>query len=710
MPKHSLLATFLGATLGAGACPQALAQADTSDSKRVGNMQFGNSLDPSGWAPFNVPDPLGMSWLHPGQLRTPSGVLYPYPHEIPDSARLGSTGWTYSWLVQPGYLSTSGDSDHAFFREYADWQDGLVLGLFAVSAVNHETGDFVQFRGSRISENDQYYRLRAGRYGSSRLEFFHRAIPHTLSTTAYPLWDGVGSTRLTLPDGLATGSTPEQVRAVQETRPRRTLSVTRRDTGVSLEKALTMDWIGYAGVSHERRDGERLWGGPMYLTYFYTAPGPGGVGAPSLPGRRGGQYQTVRPVDFTTTDINLGLRNKAGAWGWLFDLSLTGSFFRNNKDRLTFEVPFAVRPGFTSVVNGGSWSLEPDNDYYNVRLDASHRLKLWDGVFSLSAAHASMRQDDTLQAPINPAFCPDGQFIGTSGVACSDWNTTAALSRQTAEARIDTTLVDLRLDFRPTPKLGLHAHLRRHDENNMTHYSMYNPLTGQYGHLPENGSVPLMIPVPEFFDLFEPGDPAYQSVFTQISNIPFSYDRTTFELGGSYRLGDHNTISASYRFEHRTPHPRERTYVDDQLLELDWNGRVFGDATLRVSYEYEKRTGGPYTPNPYLEMYSPSIPGFVLADVRYTAFTVAQMRKYDLADLEANKLKAILIMPLGTDATLSSTVYGHRKDYGTAIGRQSFDTAGGSVSWDWAPTPATSMSLYAGYQASRLEQGNVNDN
>ena len=74
MLKRNLLATLVGATLGLCACPDALAQADASDSQRVGDLQFGNSLDPTGWDPFAVADPQGMSWLHPDQLRTPSGV------------------------------------------------------------------------------------------------------------------------------------------------------------------------------------------------------------------------------------------------------------------------------------------------------------------------------------------------------------------------------------------------------------------------------------------------------------------------------------------------------------------------------------------------------------------------------------------------------------------------------------------------------------
>jgi hypothetical protein len=710
MLKRNLLATLVGAALGFPACPEAFAQADTSDSQRVGNLQFGNSLDPTGWTPFGVADPRGMSWLHPGQLRTPSGALYPYPNAIPDSEAIGTTDWQWFGLVQLGYVATGGDDGDAFFRRYADWGNGPVLGLAAFSATNAKTGAFVEFRGSRISQDDAYYRLRAGRPGADRFEFFHRATSHTLSTTAIPLWDGVGGTHLTLPDGIATGARPDAVAAAMAARPRQTLGTTRRSTGASWEGVAGPHWIGYASASSEQREGERAWGGPMYLTYFFGAPGPGGAGTPGVPGRSGGQYETVRPVDSTTTDIRLGLRNNGGARGWLLDLGLHGSFFRDHKDRLDFEVPFAVARGANSVIDGGTWALEPDNDYYGVRLQASHPLRPWNGNFSASASWSSMRQDDPLQSPLDPAFCPDGAAIGASGIACSDWNTTAALSRTTAKARIDTMLVDLRADFRPRPGLGLYAHLRRQDEDNRTRYTMYNPLTGQYGYVAENGAVALLIPEPAFMGLFKPGDPAYASVLTQVANIPFSYDRTELELGGHRDFGERGTLGVRYQAERMAPRVRERDRVDDQQLELDWDGKVFADATLRVGYVAERRTGDPYDPAPYVAAYSPSLPGYVPPALGNTAFTVAQMRKYDLGDLDAGKLKAILVVPVGEAATISATLHGDRKRYRAAIGRHAFDTGGADVSWDWSPSPATTLDAYASYQASRLTQGNVNDN
>jgi MtrB/PioB family decaheme-associated outer membrane protein len=706
--KQKPLGALFGLTLSLGSPALAWAQSDTSDTQRVGNTQFGNILDPTGWAPFATPDPTGMSYLHAGQQRTPTGSLYPYPSAAPNSAPLGHSDWIYSAYLELGYLHTSGERNDEFFQMYSDWKNGGAVGMLAFSAYNLKTGQYAELRGSRISDNDQYYRLRAGQYGDYRIEAFYRDIPHTLSTTAYPLWNGAGTTNLTLPNGLTpAGSTQAQVTAVEANRLRQTLQVNRQSEGLSWEGALTKNWIGYAGVTTEHRTGDRDWGGPMFFSYVFDSVGPGGPGTQSTPGMMGGQYETVRPVDFTTTDINFGLRNKGGASGWMFNFTGSGSFFRDHSSTLNYAVPFAVAPGETSAITGGTWSLEPDNNYYNIRVEASHPLKLWNGEFSASASYGSMRQNAPLQAPLSPMYCPSGQYVGTTTIACADWNTTAALSQQDGDARIDTGLINLRLSFRPTAKFNWYANLRWYDEDNMTRYTLYNPLTGQYGYVPENGSESVITGESE---LFQAGNPLYQSNFAQIAAIPYSYDDRKFELGDNYQINQDNSFGMNYVLDRQTPHPRERTYINDQHLKFNWDTKTFGDSTLRFSYEYEKRTGSSYDSSPYLNWYSPSLPGYVLTELGYVEFTVAQMYKYDMSNLKASKLKAIMTTPLGQTATLTTTLYGNDNHYGADIGRQSFNTTGADFSWDWSATATTSMSVYANIESTRLKQGNVNDN
>ncbi|MGB5940373.1 MAG: MtrB/PioB family outer membrane beta-barrel protein, partial [Rhodanobacter sp.] len=207
-------ALALGLLAGLFGTHSALA-GDTSGSMRVGDMHYGNALDPSGWASMLHPaDPDGTSYLHAGMLRTPTGALYPYPPQVDEGKPLGLGDWNYAGLLQLGYLHVGGDRNAEYFRQYADWKSGAVLGLFALEFHNRRTGQYVELRGSRLGGDDQYYRLRAGRYGSYRIEGFYRDMPHTVSTRAYPIWNGVGSTDLTLPAPLVAGaSTPAQVAA-----------------------------------------------------------------------------------------------------------------------------------------------------------------------------------------------------------------------------------------------------------------------------------------------------------------------------------------------------------------------------------------------------------------------------------------------------------------------------------------------------------------
>ncbi|HEV7776659.1 MAG TPA: MtrB/PioB family outer membrane beta-barrel protein [Luteibacter sp.] len=695
-------AALLGMAMAA--CASTASASDTSGTMRVGDMQYGNVLDPRGWTPMRSPaDPDGMSYLHAGMLRTPSGALYPYPPKVDDVKPLGQgSDWTYEGLVEFGYIHVGGDKNAEFFRQYAGWKTGAALGLLALEFDNRKTGQYVEFRASHLSSDDQYYRLRAGKYGSYRVEAFYRDIPHVISTTAYPLWNGVGSTNLTLPASLTPGdSTVAAVQQASRDARRRDLGPQRTRSGLSLEGALYRDWIGYASITNEKRDGTRLWGGPMFFNFAFPSTG-------SPFGGNGGVLETVRPIDFSTTDVNLGLRKVGKVWR--FNAVYTGSFFRDHKDRLDYQNPFLISPVIgvpaAGLVTNGEYSLEPDNDYHNLRLELSRELK-WRGQLSLAAAYGTMRQNDRLLPPVN---CT-GNLGFAAGplqqiIPCANWNTSASLSQQDANARIDTQLLDAKLSFHPTTSFGWHTEVRYYKEDNKTRYLAFNPLTGQYGYISENGSQGTV--VPGEVGIFDRG--YYSTSNVQIANVPFGYDDTLFELGGDWNIGQKNTLSAVYTFDHDQPKHRERDRLDEQRLKLSWVSKSLGDVTLRASFEYGDRDGGRYNYDPYAAFYSQSLPGYVPANgVAPTAFTVDAMRKYDMSDRKETKGRLILIYPLGTASTVSGTFYGSRDQYGTQIGRQNTSTTGFTGTWDWQPAATTTASIYIGAESTRLKMANVAD-
>ncbi|MES2404006.1 MAG: MtrB/PioB family outer membrane beta-barrel protein [Pseudomonadota bacterium] len=696
---RKLLVTSLAIAIAA-AFVGTRAWADSSDSARVGDIQYGNALDPSGWAPLAWPDPRGFSWLHAGMMRTPSGVLYPYPPQSDDkgSPLYKDSDWVYSGFLQLGYIHQGGDTGAEFFRQYAGWEDGIALGLFALHADNPKTGQYVEFRGSRLSGDDQYYRLRAGQYGSYKIEAFYRDIPHDVTTNAYPLWNGIGSTNLTLPAPLVPGgSTPAEVAAVANARPRQTIGLTRRREGLSFEDNFYRDWTGYVSIVNEKRTGDRLWGGPMYLNYILQD--------------NGGALETVRPIDFTTTDVSMGLRDVGTVWQ--FQLNYTGSFFRNHKDELDYQSPFALTNvvGVPQVANiyQGQFSLEPDNDYHNLRAELSRSLK-WNGQFSLAAAWGTMRQNDPLLPPVT-CTGTGGIFISPSAdytFNCADWNTSAALSQQTANARIDTGMLDAKITLHPSPKLGWHAGLRWYREDNKTNYLAFNPLTGQYGYIAENGSQGSIIPGQ--IGIFDPRNPLYASYVTQVRAIPFGYTDAVFDTGIDWRVSENNTFNVTYSFDRDQPKYRERKLVNEQRIKLSWVDRALGKGTLRLDYEFAYRNGGPYNYDPYAPFYSIALPGFVTPPLGNVAFTTDAMRKYDLGNRIEHKLHATLIYPIGDTATISAIAYATRDDYSAAIGRQATRNRGFDLSWDWQPSPLTSMSANLGCADSSLDFSNVADN
>jgi hypothetical protein len=690
-------ALALGLLLGLFGTQDALG-GDTNGTMRVGDMQFGNALDLRGWTPMLQPaDPDGMSYLHAGMLRTPTGALYPYPPMVDQGKPLGQGDWTYDGMLEFGYLHIGGDRNAEYFRQYADWRSGAVLGLFALDFENRKTGEYVEFRGNHLSSHDQFYRLRGGKYGSYRIEAFYRDMPHTVSTSGYPIWNGVGTTDLTWPAPLVAGaSTPAQVAAVSAATPRRTIGLTRTREGLSYEGVLYRNWIGSAAITNEKRTGTRLWGGSMFFNYPF--PDNGGI------------LETVRPIDFRTTDINLSVRNVGKIWHFL--ATYTGSFFRDHKDHLNFESPFALYnlAGTPQVadIKDGQFSLEPDNDYHNVRLDLSRELK-WNGQFTVAGAWGTMRQNDAL---LPPTTC-----TGTGGIfiappadytfQCANWNTTAALSQRSANARIDTGLFDARVTFHPTPAFGWHAGLRWYREDNKTRYLAYNPLTGQYGYISENGSQGSVVPGET--GIFDPTNPLYRSANVTVRNVPFGYTDSVLELGTDWQLGRKTSLGVTYTFDHDQPKYRERKRVDDQRIKFDWVSRDVIGATVRLSWEYAKRDGDKYNYDPYVQFFSESLPGFVDPAIGLPAHTVADMRKYDLSNRTESKARAIVTYPWGDSATLSDTFYGNRDHYDALIGRQNTQTTGATVQWDWQPTPATTMNVYLGAESSRMGISNVND-
>ncbi|MEN1971592.1 MtrB/PioB family outer membrane beta-barrel protein [Luteimonas sp. MJ204] len=653
------------------------------------DLQLGNAIDPDGMAQYGC-NADGMSWLSAERKRTPSGHLYPCVPDFGQPREL-SGGWLFSGALGIGYIDINDERNTNWLR-FNNWSDGLVARL-ALAYTRPADGSHAGIRGARVNSDNQFIKATWGRAGHYRLEAFARSQPNVTSGAARSIWDGVGSDYLALKPGLTpAGSTHAEVGAVSAAAMPQVLKVVRDKFGMSGSYMFSRQLTAYFGASHEQREGARPFGGAFFFAFIF--PGSGGV------------YETPRPIDDSTFNVNGGLRYAGNEWN--FDVGYSGSMFRTGNRRFSYEVPF----GFPSLVPGfgnypltlGEFAYEPENDYHNLKATATRKLE-GNGQFSVTASFSTSRQDDKLLPPMN---CASGDQFGLTvppfAFNCSDWNTTAALSQRSADLSIDSSLVNARLVMRPAERVTVQGNLKFHRQDYKGDYFAYNPLTGQYGYIAENGaqgsSVPLEMGVwdPELFP----------SVITRIRNLPLDKDILEGSFGVDWRVNDKNTLGAFLSFTRTDRDHREVARQEDTLAKLTWSSRAIDDVTLRANYSYLDRKGRDYNYDPYHFTYSMDLPGFV-DDGNIWPHTLAELRKYDVGGRKQHKATLITTLALPRNHTLSGTLRGDWNDYDAEFGRQDYDSLGASLSWDWQPDERTTANVFLGYDRSELGMANINE-
>ena len=669
-----------------------------------------NKLDPTGGQSTGTVDRDGTSWLAPGQHRSPTGNLYENPPEPPHPDNLGV--WQIYGMFDLGYLH-SGDEKYALYDRYVRWPSNGAVFDFDVNGERPSDGSYAEARGSRISAEDQYYQAVYGQAGAYKIEAFVRDMPNVLSTDARPAWSGVGTDNLTLPGSLTPGgSSSTQVAAVSANTRLQRLEVDRKKYGISLSAYLTPASTAYLNVSDERREGARPYGGPFGEDWG---------------GSLGAVVETVKPISDTTVNLNSGVRYAGQSWR--ADFGFSGSFYRDKRLSYSFQQPFAIGtfapPGLVSApITVGQMSMEPDNDYYNLH-GALTRVLPKNGELSLTVSEVLMRQNDKLIAPTN---CQGVIGIGTPSagsalgvqdvgpqnpalVPCSQWNTTAALSQQTANVNLHNTLAEAKLAVQPRASLGVNAGIKYYRQKYDNDYIAYNPINQNYGYIAENGvffstfGIPASIANGNAINSANPPPP----VIGRVRPFILSMDEYSAYGGVSWKVSDRDVLGLTYNFDQYKPTSRERDRVDDNSIKLTWTDREVDWLTFRANYTFLKQSGSIYNTDVYGYTFLSALPGFVAAYPNYVPGpeSVNALRKYDIADRTDHKVDLMATIVPREDMTVTGTVRGQWSRTPDTIGRQRYDTFATTLQWEWQPASATELSVYLGYDRSNSGLSNV---
>ncbi|MBI2292732.1 MAG: MtrB/PioB family outer membrane beta-barrel protein, partial [Betaproteobacteria bacterium] len=551
-PSLKTLACCIGAALVQMAAGTVLADSGVGVDTVLGNalnpsQDASRPLDPNGMGPFRQP-----------AAHTPTGQLYNLPYALPEEVKKTETGWEYSGEVEFGVLGGDANSNSEQFRQYKDLDNGPYLNNFGLQMHKPDEARFVEIIGGGVGRRDQYYGLQFGRYNDWKVKTFYSETPHVFTSTYNSIWNGVGTGNLTLVPGLTPGGTAvmatdnANVRAAILNAGNSTLIVTRKKGGVRYDMNLSNSWKGYASYTLEQREGARpfgaVWGG-------------GGGTAPT---------EIAEPVDNKTHDVLAGLQY-ADALN-AFNLRLSASLFRNNNDTLIFQEPYRL---FAAVTNGiapggftqGRFDLHPNNEAYNAKAEFARSLPdFHKGRFTAVVSLGTNRQNDNL---IPYTTIPGVTLANVTG---NNWDTTNSLSRTSAEARIDTSLVDLGLAVNPTDALNLKGKLRYYQTDNKINpflacnrnaaYVDNDPntagaqaggltkdgCTGVWGRLINDGTGSSVLM----------GASSARAGNLPIISVPFAYKQYNMGLSGDYRLNKVSSVNAGYEREIFQREHRER--------------------------------------------------------------------------------------------------------------------------------------------------------
>jgi len=655
LPHRPLVVLPLIAAIGT-----ALAQ----DSGLGVDLQFGNDLDPSGMV-GTACDADGATWLLAERKRTPTGFLYDCVPAA-DDYRERWNEWFLRGYLGLGYLGLGGDEGSSHLGRFNGFDDGPIFGA-RVDMVRPGDGSYLDFRASRIDADSEYYRLVGGRAGEYRVQLFARSQDNVLSSNAQSLWSNLGAQNLVLKPGLVRGATSQaQLDAFMAANPASRISVSRDKHGLGLNWFLDPRWTVFFNASHESREGSRPFGGPFSF---------------------GRLVEVLRPIDDSTSNFNGGLRFAGN--DWRMEFTYTGSFFRNGMDHFTYEMPYTTNNNNPV----GLFSYEPENDYHRIGATFTRKIRAkWNGEFSLVAALTSMRQDEAL---VPGLLACTGMLNAT--INCNNWNTPAALSRSNADLGIDNQRLAGKLVLQPSRNLTWRSQLNFLREDYDGTYVAYNPLTGQYGYIGENGAFPNTT--------WMPG----ASNNVHIGNLPLDKETLEFSSGVDWRLGNRNTLGATLGHTRIERTNREYDVTTDDSLKLTWVNRSNDWLTLRVNYAFLDRRGDDYNFDPYEFMYTHHAPGFVEPANGVAPHTTTALRKYDVGEKRQNKLDLMTTFVLPNDMTVYASVRAEDNDHDALIGRYGYDTMAASLQWEWQPGTATTVSAWYAYDRSKLRVANTND-
>jgi MtrB/PioB family decaheme-associated outer membrane protein len=558
-------------------------------------------------------------------------------------------------------LGNVSDSSARFGRFTGLDEDGLFpvvnLDIFRRGPWDGDDAGYWRLTGRNLGIDSRDLLLEAGRQGSWNFHIGFDQIPHYQTDDTLTIFQGAGSTNLTLPAGWVAGqTTATMTQLVPNLRPFG-IEHDRERFDVGGDVNFLAGWNFEVNYNNEQKNGTKTNG----LTIGNSGGNPRAIIAPE-------------PIDFETQTIDAVLSFADATKQFTF--GYFGSFFDNDNNSLVWQNPYATINGWTPTAqvgypNGlGQMALEPDNDFHQFNMSGGWNFSRHTRL-SGTVSFGRGTQDQTfLPYTINPLLAA---------------TITQPLPVNSLDGEVDTTHIALRFATKPFDSLALGVSYKYDERDNKTHHHEFVYIGGDS--LAQNTAVT-----------------SSQRRF----NEPKSWEDQSFKLDANWNAADWLRVNGEARWRTTERPHQEREEIEEDLYTLnfaiDTGGYVNGGLRMSSSdrdggsdYQGWVTLIGGYSPG-YFNTLQPFVDGFPFENH-------PDLRKFNQADRERldGELYASF-MPV-EEVSVSASVSYAEDDYDNSILGLTFSRVSAyNVDVAWAPTAGISAYAFASEERYNNDQ------
>lgn len=565
---------------------------------------------------------------------------------------------TVSNEIEVGFGDVS-DASYRFGRYTGLQGDGLFpvvnLDIYQRGPWDGDDASYWRLSGRNLGIESRELSFEMGRQGSYSFHIGFDEIPHYQLGDAQTIFNGAGSTNLTLPTNWVGGQTTATMTQLLPSLRTFGIEHSRKRVDIGGDIDLPSGWYFKTDYRREVKEGTKTLG----LTIGNSGGNPRAVLAPE-------------PIDYVTQQID-AVVSFADATKQ-FSAGYYVSLFDNENESLIWQNPFSTINGWAASVgfpNGqGQVGLAPDNQFHQLNLTGGFSFSKTTRLTANVSVGRATQNEDFLPYTINPTLAA---------------SVTQPLPVNSLDGEVDLTYVTLRLTTHPWDDFSFAANYKFDDRDNKTHHHEF---------------------------VYIGGDSTNQNTAltssTRRFNEPKSYRENNFKLDATWRSSDWLRIAGEAQWKSIEREHQEREEIDENRFALNFtiDPGDFLSGGLRLNTA--DRDGGSeyYGYTTFVGGYSPGYTNTVLPFVGGFPFENSPgLRKYNQADRKRQNGELFANFMPGDEVSISASINYSEDDYANSdYGLQFSRVSSYNVDVTWAPSAGVSAYAFASEERYKTDQ------